>query len=300
MGKLQLQAAGLVLLSMGVSIQAYAKGQSPIELLIQPQVIYGLDGRMDYYQIQDANLQHLADATVALAFKKDIQIQGDVANLNTDSYGESNQLCESEPYYDQRTIAFCSGFLVAPDTVVTAGHCITNKSDCADTRLVFDFKMIEAGRNIESVPADHVFSCAKVIRTVQQDEGADFAVVKLDRPVTHVTPLKINRDRPVQVGDSLNIVGYPSGLPLKFAGGAQVRRVTTEFFEANLDSYAGNSGSAVFNAATGDVEGVLVRGETDFTSHGTCQVSNQCQDDECRGEDVTRIDQIIPFLDQMK
>jgi hypothetical protein len=271
--------------------------QSPIEALIQPKVIYGEDGRMDYYQIQDANLQHLADATVALTFKKSITIDGDVAHLKTENYGEANQLCETEPYYDQNSMAFCSGFLVGPDTVVTAGHCITGEGDCGDTRFDFDFKITEAGKNVDVVPADHIFSCAKVVHTVQRDAGADFAVVKLDRPVTHVAPLKLNRDREIQQGDSLNIIGYPEGLPMKLAGGANVRRVSNEFFEANLDSYAGNSGSAVFNATTGDVEGILVRGETDYVPNGTCQISNRCEDDNCRGEDVTRIDQVIPYLE---
>jgi hypothetical protein len=61
------------------------------------------------------------------------------------------------------------------------------------------------------------------------------------------------------------------------------------FFVANLDTYGGNSGSAVFNAATGLVEGILVRGEQDYVQKGDCRVSNVCPADGCRGEDVTKI-----------
>ena len=58
---------------------------------------------------------------------------------------------------------------------------------------------------------------------------------------------------------------------------------------ANLDTYGGNSGSAVFNAKTGLVEGILVRGEQDYVQKGDCRVSNVCPADGCRGEDVTKI-----------
>ena len=60
------------------------------------------------------------------------------------------------------------------------------------------------------------------------------------------------------------------------------------FFVANLDTYGGNSGSPVFNAASYKVEGILVRGENDFVTNGTCYVSLVCPTTGCRGEDVTR------------
>jgi hypothetical protein len=60
------------------------------------------------------------------------------------------------------------------------------------------------------------------------------------------------------------------------------------FFAANLDTYGGNSGSPVFNATSGTVEGILVRGENDFVSNGSCYVSLVCPTTGCRGEDVTR------------
>lgn len=73
------------------------------------------------------------------------------------------------------------------------------------------------------------------------------------------------------------------------AGGAQVRNNTNDsYFVANLDIYGGNSGSSVLNAATGRVEGILVRGEADFVHNGGCYVSAVCPTTGCRGEDVTR------------
>lgn len=85
------------------------------------------------------------------------------------------------------------------------------------------------------------------------------------------------------------VIGHPCGLPQKYAPGAKVRDNTpVPFFVANLDTYGGNSGSSVFNAGNGTVEGILVRGANDFISNGQCYVSLVCPTTGCRGEDVTR------------
>ena len=85
------------------------------------------------------------------------------------------------------------------------------------------------------------------------------------------------------------MIGHPCGLPQKFADGATVRDNTPKaFFVANLDTYGGNSGSPVFNSSNQAVEGILVRGENDFVTNGTCFVSLVCPTTGCRGEDVTR------------
>ena len=68
------------------------------------------------------------------------------------------------------------------------------------------------------------------------------------------------------------------------------------FFVATTDSYGGNSGSAVLSQETHQIEGVLVRGETDFVIEGNCHVSKVCAEDACRGEDVTKVAAITPFI----
>jgi hypothetical protein len=61
-----------------------------------------------------------------------------------------------------------------------------------------------------------------------------------------------------------------------------------DFFVANTDTYAHNSRSPVFNDNDSVVEGILVRGETDFVECNGCQVSLVCANDECKGEVCTR------------
>lgn len=263
---------------------------------IQPQVIYGADDRIDYYQITDAAIRSAADSTVALIRSASLTQAGGQFNISTTPYGQGMGLCADEPFYAQETAAFCSGFLVAPDTVVTAGHCISDQASCLNTKLVFGFKVAAPNDNPKSVPTENVYSCVQVLHSVSVAEGEDFAVVKLDRPVVKYAPLAYRTSGKIALGDDVRVIGYPAGLPMKVAGGANVRALQPQFFVANLDTYGGNSGSAVFNAVTGQVEGVLVRGEMDFVYKNGCRSSNRCANDACRGEDVTLFERVIPYL----
>ena len=262
------------------------------------KVVYGVDDRLDLHQVTDAKLLKLADSTVGLFSGSDVAIQGDKAMLTTESYASGYGLCKEEPFYDQVTGAFCSGSLVAPDVIMTAGHCIKSDYSCKDTKFVFGFAVKKAGELPTQVPASDVYSCAQLIGREQVGTGADWALIKLDRPVTGHEPLKYDTGaNVVKNGDPLVVIGHPAGLPTKVAGGATVRDASPNgFFVANLDTYGGNSGSAVFNAKTGVIVGILVRGENDYVYKDGCRVSNVCPADGCRGEDVTKLSSITsPF-----
>ena len=163
-------------------------------------------------------------------------------------------------------------------------------------KFVFGFNIRQKGNIPTEVGLDDVYSCTKIIAREEQGYGADFALVKIDRKVTKYKPLSINRKGDPEVGTEIVVIGHPSGIPTKVSDGANVRSNENGFFVANLDTYGGNSGSAVFNTKTGLVEGVLVRGETDFVNRGGCYVSNVCSDTGCRGEDVTNISSVAKYI----
>jgi V8-like Glu-specific endopeptidase len=263
---------------------------------IRPSVIYGVDDRLDYFEVTDQQIKRAADSTVALIRASSLDPQGNTTQISTVPYGQGRGLCRTEPYYSQETAAFCSGFLVTPEIVVTAGHCISDSSVCSNTRLVFGFHLNQANVLPRSVPTEFVYQCKDVIHSVSAPAGEDFAVIKLDRPVSQFSPLSYRTSGKVGIGEALHVIGHPAGLPLKVAGGAQVRAVKTEFLQANLDTYGGNSGSAVFNSQTGDVEGILVRGEVDYKFENGCRISNVCPDNEGRGEDVTLFERVLPYI----
>jgi hypothetical protein len=262
----------------------------PASAQFHNKVIYGSDTRIDVYQTSDSKLMSLADSTVALFRAGGVSSEGGVAKLATQSYAAQYGLCKEEPFYDQEVGAFCSGSLVAPDVIMTAGHCVPSADACGDIKFVFGFAVKKEGVNPNSVPETEVYGCKELIGREQVNDGADWALVRLDRKVAGHKPLKLNLAGDIKEKTEVLVIGHPAGLPTKIAGGAHVRDASKPgFFVANLNTYGGNSGSAVFNAATGLVEGVLVRGEQDYVQKGDCRVSNVCPSDGCRGEDVTKI-----------
>ena len=257
---------------------------------VDGQVIYGSDDRIDLYQTQSGILRSLADSTVALFHASSVEVKDGTAKLTTRPYGAGMGLCKDEPFYDQVSGAFCSGSLVAPDIIMTAGHCVTSQGACADTKFVFGFAVKEAGKMPLEVPANNVYGCKKLLGREQENGGADWALVQVDRKVADHKVLKLNLGGKIVDKTPLVVIGHPAGLPTKIAGGADVRDASKNgYFVANLDTYGGNSGSAVFNAKTALVEGILVRGENDYVYRNGCRVSNVCPTDGCHGEDVTKI-----------
>lgn len=273
-----------------VALAAALRLAVPAFAQVDGQVIYGEDDRIDLYQTTNTKLRTMADSTVALVQAGSVKSEGAVSRLQTSPYGTGNGLCKDEPFYDQVTAAFCSGSLIAPDILMTAGHCITSESSCQGTKFVFGFAVTEKGKMPTTVATSDVYGCKKLLGREQVNNGADWALIKLDRPVTGHAPLKLNLTGQIANKTPIVVIGHPAGLPTKIAGGSEVRDASRNgYFVANLDTYGGNSGSAVFNAKTGLIEGILVRGETDYVYRGGCRVSNVCTDDGCRGEDVTKI-----------
>lgn len=268
-----------LLISLVVSTSAFAT----------KDVIYGEDNRVDVYASKDSALVELSRSTAAMVPVSGLKTKG-AESVVTGKTLISRGICESERFAKQISGANCSGFLLGEDTLVTAGHCIKDMTDCSKYRWVFDYKVDSEDQGEVTVPTTSVYTCTKIVaRQLNQMNGDDYAVVKLDRKVTDRRVLAFRKSGKLKVGEGVVVIGHPTGLPTKIADNASVRSLSGKFFVANLDTYGGNSGSAVFNAKTGEVEGILVRGENDYNMAGSCKVSNKCEANKCRGEDVTFI-----------
>ncbi len=266
---------------------------------ISPKVIYGEDNRADVYQLEREDIRILADSTLALIPKQHLyDNKKDGFTLKGTKFGWERELCSDEPYFDQPTLANCSASLVGEDLIATAGHCVKNTADCKNYLYVFGYKMTDAQTAPMTSMYDDVYACKEVVYR-EYSSKQDYALIRLDRPVVNRTPVKL-QETPVQPGDDIFVIGHPAGLPTKIADGAKVRSVFPAYFNSNLDTYGGNSGSAVFNARTNEVVGILVRGATDFDydNERACTVSYRCKDDGCRGEDVTNISYIIKAMEK--
>ncbi len=267
----------------------------------RPDVIYGDDDRLDWYDIKNEAIQNVARSSVALISSAKLstsQTQGWI-KINAGRYGDEMQMCSSERFVDQPSATFCSGFLAAGDRVITAGHCIQSEAECKATSFVFDFTVFDAKYDPSQVPASAVYNCKRVIHQELDRDGHDFAVIELDRVVTDRSPVKIHRGGKIADDAPLNVIGYPHGIPLKSSIGKMRSNDQANYFVATLDTYGGNSGSMVLNENTLEVEGILVRGEPDVVYDGAkgCYVSKICKLDECNGEESTRISLAIPYLD---
>lgn len=265
------------------------------------RVIYGKDDRKDLFEVTNPLYKKLAESTVALVRNSDIQQNSSgVLEVNAQSFQALMGVCSKERFSDQPSGGFCSGSLIGENLILTAGHCITTMDDCLRTSFVFDYAVKQQGSYPRQVAESNVYRCSNILHTQRVGTGADFAIVQVDRNVEGRTPLKIAKSRinnEITRGTKLVMIGHPAGLPTKVDDGAKVRDASKNgYFVATTDSYGGNSGSAVFNQVSGEIEGVLVRGEQDYVYQNGCYVSNVCNEDGCRGEDVTKASAIIPFL----
>jgi V8-like Glu-specific endopeptidase len=253
------------------------------------KLIYGVDDRKDYYELESEQKQE-CDGVVSLFEKSDIQEdESGKSRIQTSKFAEAYDLCEQEIFRNQPVGAFCSGFLVAQDIVATAGHCV-NKTNVTDVCFVFGYRMDKSNQAQTSISSSEIYRGKEIIgRKLEDGNGSDWCLVRLDRPVDNHKIFDLRRSGKIENGEKVHVIGHPCGLPLKYAGGAWVRDNEDDaYFVANLDTYGGNSGSCVLSDKTGKVEGILVRGDTDFVSADGCNVSNVCPTTGCRGEDVTR------------
>lgn len=259
--------------------------------------LYGEDGREEVVNHPDQRLRTIANSVAALVPRRDVRTRGNDVALNGDALYEHIQetcggpMCDGGRFRDQPTPAFCSGFLVGPDLLVTAGHCIENDRDCRRTRFVFDFRT-DARGSVAPIERNDVFECQSLVQSVDR-RNTDFAVVRLDRDTGRPGLVMQTRDD-IAVGAPLALIGHPLGLPMKIAAGGIVvnSRRGRSVFEATLDALDSSSGSPVINTDTYRVEGLLTAGDQDFveTSEG-CFMLKRCPDDGStyQLEDVVRM-----------
>lgn len=267
------------------------------------RTVYGVDDRREWHQINDQKVRRIANATVALfpASFAPPAASGDV-KLKLSTLGEDMGLCPGETFSDQATGSFCSGTLVREDVVLTAGHCVREIANnpklpaIGDVSFVFGYRVETAGSSgPQQVPAANVFKGKQVLDgQLLKGEDRDWALVQLDRPVpkTVAEPVTGWRKPAVAKGQKVFVVGYPSGLPMKYAPGAEVLDTSNPvYFLANLDTFGGNSGSGVFDQSTNELVGILVRGGTDYVQDRArgCYRTFACPKSGCKGEGVTRI-----------
>lgn len=288
--------------------------------------IFGADDRKPV--LPGTMADKLARAT-AVAVLSANEIPGANNTFSLDTRRLSEQFCREEKFSQDPSLSYaCTGFLVAPDLLVTAGHCSVNVGEsrnetttyCKTFSWLFDYQQNAFGfTKLENIPNEKLYRCKETIYAVNDEKlpFRDFAVIRLDRPVEGREPLKMAAGG-VKNEDILSMIGYPLGTPAKRSINARVLMNNPErkAFVTNLDAFQGNSGSPVFNQQN-EVVGILVSGFPSanyFVEEGkTCNRYNRCDENglnclmpdldlspfpnhQTTGSDVQRIEDVIEFI----
>ncbi|GIF12917.1 S1 family peptidase [Actinoplanes teichomyceticus] len=99
----------------------------------------------------------------------------------------------------------CSGALIAPEWVITAGHCFRDANGVRVEYPVADSTTATVGRTDVTGTGGHVLE----VVSVRQSATADVALARLEQPVTDVRPIRLGL-RPPQVRTILRVTGYGS------------------------------------------------------------------------------------------
>jgi hypothetical protein len=158
--------------------------------------------------------------------------------------------------------------LVAPDLVLTAGHCARNLP-CDDLNIVFDFYYDERGHPARGLD-DEPYRCVEVLSLAVPSElgSLDFAWLRLDRKSLR-QPLQVDTNAvPAARFGEVWAMGFGDGGPMK----AHTRGTVLDGGEPDLDSFTtdldlfnGNSGSPVLDDE-GRIIGVASAGLDDYGS----------------------------------
>jgi hypothetical protein len=262
-------------------------------------LIFGTDDRTEAFAATDPSLLAALDATVVMVDRDDLRSLGSGVRVeDSGTLGSRYGVCSAEPFSTQPVAGICSGVLVGDDLIATAGHCISDTT-CSDRSFVFGYRMEDATTVRDVVDDDDVYDCVEILGRANT-LADDWALVRVDRAVVGHTPAVVRAAGILPDDATLTMIGHPAGLPVKIVSDVAVDdNHAPLWFSAPLDAFGGNSGSPAFNAATWEVEGIVVRNPAeDWVGSGSCVVSLQCPDAGCAlgTTQVSRVTELSPLL----
>lgn len=280
----------MILIFLFILLSSASARESNVTDPFSKRVVYGTDNRVEISELEP-RYRTLSSAVAGIFWKTDVlrQIDGKYL-LSQRSYScpNSRPWCSREKYTDQKIGPWCSSFLIGPKLVASAGHCV---EDIERIRFVFGY----TNSSNMALPED-VYDCSKIVVKVNTRTD-DYAIFELDREVNR-RPISISSSEPT-IGEGLVMIGFPMGLPMK-ADFGRIRGITDKLLAADLDAFAGNSGSLVASNETLSVIGILIAGNSDFSldESGCCKARICSSTWGCIGtwERCTRASMLLSFI----
>lgn len=233
--------------------------------MFRAPIVYGADDRIEALDYPDSTLvattTELVGALLPRAF---VARDGDGWLLTGPALKDEVALCEGERFTEQPRLAVCTALLVAPNAILTAGHCIPPE-------LLSGYLFVRGyhlGGTFPRVAADRVHELEALLSRVDGDltsaSNRDMAIARLrTRSALPSFDLSVRRD-PLEPGERVIVVGTSEGLPIKIEDGGTVLATSSSgYFEMTSDTFRGSSGSPVL-ARDGNLLGMLVGGAADY------------------------------------
>jgi Trypsin-like peptidase domain/von Willebrand factor type A domain len=166
---------------------------------------------------------------------------------------------------DVEYLSTCSVTLVAPDTVILAGHCIEDLvEETKSASVTFDYQLDA----FDAVPASYNARFYKVTNLLHHEHehvvgGLDYCLLQLALPPggLGIPPIQMRHDIPGP-GEKVFGVHHPNGAVKKLSiphPSFEVVASAGSFIRTNLDVAGGSSGSGLFDEV-GRIVGVLSNG----------------------------------------
>ncbi|HLV20585.1 MAG TPA: serine protease [Polyangiaceae bacterium] len=263
---------------------------SPAALGVAAQaVLYGADDRIEYRELEPGPLrQIIGSSTVALIERVRLAQHPDGSYaLDAAALQQAYGLCDGARFAEQVTAAFCGGVLLAPDVVLTAGHCVPSERACEELVLARNYALPDQRASQLRLSPSDLFACKRVLYRVVEASPhlRDFALLELDRPAADARLPALRLRGSLDAASPFVMAGFGLGLPMKIDPNVAVldhRRLELDYAHVSADAFARNSGSPIFTE-TGDLVALLAAGEPDWVLGANGCASVRRVGDDCSG-----------------